>query len=104
MLCSTVGLVLLKCLIRFLSFLNLSLLLVSLEVAFLVCLLRLLQLLLFAVTLQTVDWDNAPTYDPFQLILTATQLDSLSMIDLISSMLVSQYFKNHWQFNILSGS
>lgn len=84
MLCSTVDLVLLKCLIRFLSFLNLSLLLVSLEVAFLVYLLRLLQLLLFAVTLQTVDWDNAPTDDPFQLILTATQLDSLSMIDLIS--------------------
>lgn len=86
------------------EFLNLSLLLVSLEVAFLVCLLRLLQLLLFAVTLQTVDWDNAPTDAPFQLILTATQLDSLSMIDLISSMLISQYFKNHWQFNILSSS
>lgn len=85
MLYSTVGLILLKCLILFSSFLNLSLLLVSLIIAFLVCLLRPLQLLLFVATLQTTDSDSAPNDGPSQQILIATQLDSLSMIGLISS-------------------
>lgn len=98
------GLVLLKCLRLFSSFLNLSLLLVSQEEAFLACLLTLLQLLLSVAILQIADLDSVPTDGPYQQILTATQLDSLSMLGLISSILVKEYFKDHWQFNILSGS